>query len=306
MSATGSFDAIGTTAVVVVAKDAALDRAQALLADELRRLDRAGSRFRADSELSRANAAAGTRVVVSPLLAEAVRVALDAAADTGGLVTPTLGRNLRAGGYDRTFELVRTRGRWTFAQAPSHIEDWRGIELDGDTLLVPVGIELDLGATAKAFAADRAAREIADATDTGVLVSLGGDVAVAGEPPPGGWSVRIADDHRAPLDGAGPVVSIAGGGLATSSTAVRRWATTDGEAHHIFDPRTGRPAWTRWRTATVAAPTCVEANVAATAALLLGLGAPAWLSGRRLPARLVSESGERVHLGGWPEAAEAA
>ncbi len=221
-------------------------------------------------------------------------------------MTPALGRNLRAAGYDRTFALVRARGSWTFSPAPAGIDAWRQIRLEGDELLVPVGMELDLGATAKALAADRAAACIARATGSGVLVSLGGDIAFAGEAPPGGWTVRIADDHRAPLDGAGPVVAVAGGGLATSSTATRRWRTTDGELHHVFDPRTGRPARTRWRTVSVAARSCVEANVAATAALLLGLGASAWLVGRQLAARLVGENGDVVHLGGWPVAADAA
>jgi len=301
-----SFEALGTSAVVVVSRPAALADARALLADELDRFDRACSRFRPDSELSRANAAAGKPVSVSALLADAVRVALDAAADTGGLVTPALGRNLRAAGYDRTYTLVRDRGTWTFSPAPAGIDAWREIRLADDRLLVPVGMELDLGATAKALAADRAAARISWVTGSGVLVSLGGDIAIGGEAPPGGWSVRIADDHRAPLDGPGPVVAIDQGGLATSSTVTRRWRTTQGELHHVFDPRTGRPAVTRWRTVSVAAGSCVKANVAATAALLLGLGASAWLTERHLAARLVAEDGGVAHIGGWPTTAEAA
>jgi FAD:protein FMN transferase len=171
---------------------------------------------------------------------------------------------------------------------------------------VPAGSELDLGATAKALVADRAASSACAAAGCGVLVSLGGDVAVAGEPPSRGWPIRVADDHAAGLDAPGPVVSIAGGGLATSSTAVRRWRAGEVELHHIIDPRTGRSAVTPWRTVTVAAATCVDANVAATAAIVLGGDAPAWLAARALAARLVSETGAATCAAGWPAEAEAA
>ncbi|HEY6016565.1 MAG TPA: FAD:protein FMN transferase, partial [Gaiellaceae bacterium] len=137
----------------------------------------------------------------------------------------------------------------------------------------------------------------------GVLVSLGGDVAVAGEPPAEGWPVLIADDHAAPLDSPGPVVSVATGGLATSGTTVRRWRAGEAELHHILDPRNGRPASTPWRTVSVAAATCADANAASTAALVLAEAAPAWLAERRLPARLVRADGAVTCVAGWPEAA---
>ena len=116
----------------------------------------------------------------------------------------------------------------------------------------------------------------------------------------------IADDHNAPLDGAGPVVEITAGGLATSGTAVRRWATDHGEAHHLLDPQTGRPAITPWRTVTVAAATCLAANVASTAAVVLGEDGARWLEERLLPARAVRRDGSVVTLGGWPAEREAA
>jgi thiamine biosynthesis lipoprotein len=167
------------------------------------------------------------------------------------------------------------------------------------TICVPLGVELDLGATGKAFAADRAARRIANETGTGVLVSLGGDIAIAGEPPAAGWPVRISDDHR---DSDGPTISLRTGGLATSSTTVRRWRAGGAEHHHIVDPRTGRSAREIWRTASVAAATCVDANAASTAAIVLGEAAPAWLARTGLAARLVGTDGEVVGVAGWPHA----
>lgn len=300
--ATRSFPALGTTATVAVTEPAALDAATELLRERLEAVDLACSRFRPDSELMWVNARAGIAVQISPLLARSVRVALDAARRSNGCVDPTLGSQLRAAGYDRTFALVVERGTWRFAPSSAPRAAWKDVHLDDEEreLVVPEGVELDLGATAKALAADDAARALATATGTGVLVSLGGDIAVAGDAPADGWSVRIADDHAAPVVERGPTVAIMNGGLATSSTTVRRWSTDQGEAHHILDPRTGRPAITPWRTVTVAAATCVDANVAATAAIVLGEDAVSWLVAARLPARLAPHDGSVVLVAGWP------
>jgi thiamine biosynthesis lipoprotein len=250
------------------------------------------------------NARAGSGPVeVGPRLLEAMEVALAAAGSTDGLVDPTVGRTLRLAGYDGRFATVRLRDgasfRARFAPVPGsgrvHVDSRRR------TIRLERGVEVDLGATAKALAADRSARAAAGSTGSGVLVSLGGDVSVAGPAPEGGWPVRVADDHAAPLDEPGPTVAIESGGLATSGTMVRRWRAGDVELHHIVDPRTGHPAETPWRTVTVAARSCVEANVASTAAIVLGEDAPAWLERRGVVARLVRESGEVVLAGDWPE-----
>jgi thiamine biosynthesis lipoprotein len=161
------------------------------------------------------------------------------------------------------------------------------------------GVELDLGATAKALAADRAACAAAAAAKSPVLVSLGGDVAVAGAPP-GGWAIRVTDDHRDDVAARGQTVAIRDGGLATSSTTVRRWRAGGRELHHIVDPRTGVPVAEHWRTVTVAAATCVGANAAATAAMVRGRDALAWLESLRLPARLVRPDGSLAATSSWP------
>jgi FAD:protein FMN transferase len=298
---TKSSRALGTTAVLAVTEATALDRASELLAIELDAIDRACSRFRPDAELAGLNASSGEATTVGPLLFEALETAVAAAEATNGLVDPTIGRTLRLSGYDSTFSVVRTREG---SLRPSYVKDpdWRTIEFDPTVRSVRVerGVELDLGATAKALAADRAAHAIAGDTGSGVLVSLGGDVAVGGPPPTGGWSIRVAEDNHAPLDTAGPLVAIGGGGLATSATTARRWATTDGELHHIVDPRTGRPAPAHWRAVTVAASSCVGANTASTAAVVLGEAAVGWLGARRLPARLVRYDGVVTYTGNWP------
>ena len=298
---TVSFRALGTTAVVATADAAREGVACAAVERELDAIDRACSRFRADSELGAVNRARGETMAVGPLLLDALRVALDAAQRSGGLVDPTVGRTLRTAGYDSTFRVVAQRNGRTFRAAFSPVPGWRTVELDEDaaTVRVPEGVELDLGATAKALACDRAAAAAA-AVSGGALVAIGGDIAVAGETVEGGWPVRIADDHSAPLDVPGPTVALLGGGLATSSTTVRRWYSGKTPLHHLVDPRSGRPVESRWRTVSVAAKSCVDANVASTASFMLD-DAPAWLEANGLPARLVTIDGETTCVAGWPD-----
>ena len=301
-----SFPAFGTTATVVVTEPAAAVTATSLLRERVRRVDQACSRFRDDSELVAANRRSGEPVELSAELHAFVRAALDAAHATGGLVDPALGADLRAAGYDRTFVLVAERDGWRVRQVASRRGLWREIALDDERRLlqVPRGVELDLGATAKARTADLAAREIAEATGSGTLVSLGGDIAVAGPAPPGGWPVLVAEYHDADLDGPGEHVALIEGGLATSSTSTRSWPTDRGRMHHIIDPRTGLSAESMWRTVTVAAASCLDANTASTAALVLGVDALAWLEQRGLHARLVARTGAVMVTSAWPVALE--
>ncbi|MEY9875603.1 thiamine biosynthesis lipoprotein [Streptacidiphilus sp. MAP12-33] len=296
-----SFPVFGTTAHLLVTDPKALRWALELLRADLAAIDAACSRFRPASELSRANAAAGTGtpVIVGPLLSEALDAAWKAAENSGGLVDPTVGAAVVGLGYDRTFASLRPEQVGTPVTAPApglRIVEW---DPHARRLRMPAGVALDLGATAKAWAADRAAHRIAEATGCGVLVNLGGDLAAAGAPPEGGWRVAVADDHRTPQPDS-PVVAVHSGGLATSGTAVRTWTRDGHRAHHIVDPRTGRNPQAYWRTVTVAARSCLEANTAATAALVLGPDASRMLRQAGLPARLAHESGEVVRIGGWP------
>lgn len=297
--ASAAFPALGTTATVLVTDAGAIDRARAVLEAELDALDLACSRFRPDSELARVNAAAGRPVEVSDLFAEALGAALRAAEVTGGDVDPTVGRALRAIGYDRDFALIRDQPGGPVRAVPA--AGWREVGFDGRTVTVPAGVELDLGATAKAFCADRAAQAVADEVGGGVLVNLGGDIAVGGAAPPGGWLVHVTDDHRSDSTAPGQTVTIASGGLATSSVTARRWTRSGRRLHHVVDPRSGEPATVVWRTVSVAAGSCLDANIASTAAIVRGERAPGWLAERALPSRLVRPGGEVVHVAGWPE-----
>jgi FAD:protein FMN transferase len=321
-----------------VTDPAKLAEARKLLDDDLAALDRSCSRFRADSELvavgdAARNAPGPITLLVSPLLAEAVAVSLRAAQLTDGDVDPTVGGALAALGYDKDFAELAKPERvpverakpkappraithsdtptGTSAKAVSKVSarlipGWHSVSVDvaARQLTVPPGVQLDLGATVKGWAADRSAARIADRLGCGVLVSLGGDTAVAGPPPDGGWRIRVQDRTglpEDPPDGPSQVVAIRDGGLATSSTAARRWHHGGDLLHHILDPRTGLPAAPVWRTVSVAAATCADANTAATAAIIRGDQAPAWLASLGLPARLVTQDGTVRTLAGWPD-----
>jgi thiamine biosynthesis lipoprotein len=287
---------------VVVTDPAALDEARAVLAADLAAVDLACSRFRSDSELAAVEAVAGTWVEVSPLLADLLDVGLRAARITDGDVDPTVGAAMAGLGYDRDLAAISPGGVIVRAAVPG----WRRIELDratGRARIAP-GVRVDLGATAKARTADLAAAEITRRTGSACLVSLGGDLAVAGTAPDGGWRVRVedvtGDPGTAPAEGPSTVVTIRDGGLATSSTRARRWRRGGVELHHLLDPRTGLPPAPAWRTVSVAAGSCVDANTASTAAIVRGHQVWPWLRAAGLPARLVTEDGRVCRVGGWP------
>jgi thiamine biosynthesis lipoprotein len=290
------FRALGTTVDLLVTDPGQISVAEAILRAELAAVDEACSRFRADSEVSLLRHRSGPSTI-SPLLTEVLRVALRAAALTGGRVDPTVGRAVEHLGYDRDFDdLDRHSPTPVLPHGP--VPGWRRVRLDAARcrIVLPHGILLDLGVTAKALIADRASTTAALATGCGVLVGLGGDLAAAGRPPRDGWRVAVGQDHTR-----GPVLGIVSGGLATSSTTARTWCRGGRRLHHIVDPRTGDIPAPVWRTVSVTAPTCVDANTASTAAILLGHAAVDWLADRGLPARLVAVDGTVRTVAGWPD-----
>ncbi|GAA4714083.1 FAD:protein FMN transferase [Phytohabitans rumicis] len=282
-----------TTARLVVTDPAVLPTARRLVEAELLAVELACSRFREDSELRRLRPAAGRPVRVSLLLAELIEAALWAAEHSDGDVDPTVGAALYRLGYDRDFaDLPAYRAELPIVVVPA--PGWHQVKLEGQELTIPPAIKLDLGATAKAFTADRCARLVAERCGVGVLVSLGGDIATAGPEPDGGWRVLVQDGPDQPHC---TIALAAGMALATSSTISRRWLADGRTLHHILDPRTCQPADPVWRTVTVAAEHCLEANMLSTAALVRGHHAPTSL---HKPARLVTASGEVLTLNGWP------
>jgi thiamine biosynthesis lipoprotein ApbE len=326
------WSALGCAVRLVVTWPSDLQVARDILVAEIDAMDLACSRFRPDSELSRIHRLScvadwsasawqkgvtdkGSRPVatctfaISPLLAEAVGAALDVARLTDGDVDPTVGSAMEEIGYDRDFALIgagadRMPVRLRHRPPPG----WQQVGLDRQSLMlqVPPGLRLDLGATAKALLVDRAAALIGEAIDgRGVLVAIGGDVAVAGTATGGAWTIRVQDvtGHlESEPEGPSQLIGLTRGGLATSSTAARRWVRGGRLMHHIVDPRSGVPVASPWRTVSVSAASCLFANAASTAAIVRGSEAVGWLIRNGLPARLVDLSGAVTIVAGWPAA----
>lgn len=292
---------------LVVSNPAVLEPATEALRALMRRVELAASRFLVDSELNWANANAGRPVAISRTLASLVEIALDVARRSGGLLDPTLGADLSWLGYDRDIALVAGVAVPLGDRSSGHPADralellgrrraWSDVRLDplACLLTVPIGCGLDLGATAKAITADWAAAQLHRRFGCDVLVELGGDLAVAGSRRP--WQLLVAEQAGGP----GQQITFTAGGLATSTTTIRRWQLAGRPVHHILDPATGRPADGPWRTVTVAAGSAVQANTCSTAAIVLGAPAVEWLTGQRVAARLVDQNGDVTTVGGWP------
>lgn len=304
------FAAIGTTNHILVTDPVVLIEATAIAKDHLAQLDAAVSRFRDDSEVSalaRRAAFGPAWCFASATFADYLRDALHAARITDGLVDPTIGAAVVASGYDADLDVVRARPAMPFPTMPfptmaSHtmpgIPGWQRVRVDDTNRIeVPAGTLIDLGATAKAAAADRIARMLAQRLPGGFVVNLGGDIATSGQLPQGGWRIGVeaADGHVL------QVVTGSGQAFATSSTQKRTWTTGAATTrHHIVDPRTGTTADTPWAQVTCAAATALEANAASTAAIILGTHAPAWLAGHGIPARLDGLDGSVTTTPGWP------
>ncbi len=295
-----SWTALGTTVELRVPQALAADavhRSRAVLAE----VDAACSRFRPDSDLNIVNARAGRAVRVSPVLVAAVRVALEAARETNGMVDPTLGVLLATAGYDRTFDLVPGRQHGA-ADVPVHRARWQDIDVTDETVCIPEA-GLDLGATGKAFAADLLALTLAAEFGAPVLVSIGGDVRVVAGGEPTAYNITIDHTLAAAAQSAAEGVrhlTLHDGGLATSSSAARRWQRGGRAWHHVLDPRTGSPAAGPWRTVTALGHTAAAANTASTAALVLGADAVPWLTERGVAARLVGHDDRVVTTADWP------
>ena len=297
---TARWETWSTYVALTVRQADRLSAARRLAEEILAEIDRTCSRFRPDSDLSQANHHAGSWVEVDPVLVLAVEAAVEAAETTGGLVHPLLGRPLVQLGYDRDLaSLVEVEDSMPILAEPVPLDAWRSIECDRDGgLLVPAGMALDLGATAKAWASDVVGAAIVGELQTGVIVSVGGDVAIGADPREGAlpWPIEITTLPGGPVDAR---LSIDEGGLATSSTVVRRWRRGGVERHHVLDPRTGLSAQTPWRAVTATGSTCLAANTASTAAVVLGADAVDWLIHRAVAARLVDDAGAVVTTPVW-------
>ena len=254
------------------------------------------SRFRETSELTQFNHSAGMPIQVSETLWDVLQVALESERLSFGLVTPAILDALVTAGYDRTFDQLTLTSSYLRMDRCASMGFGAEVFLDESTRTVclPTGMHLDFGGVAKGWAADQAARKLSVFGQA--LVNAGGDIAISGPQSSGeGWPIGITDpfDSEANLE----ILIIEQGGVATSGRDYRRWQRDGMWQHHIIDPRMGMPAQTDVLTATVIAPSTVEAEMAAKVALISGSEAGlAWIeSNPVLAGMLVLEDGQRVY-----------
>jgi thiamine biosynthesis lipoprotein len=297
-----NFEMWGLSGSLATERDDQMTHASERLWTRLESFDVACNRFRDDSELSRLNAAPGVVTPVSETLERALDAALRAADVTDGLCDPTVLPSLLALGYDRDFDELITRVNAPAAAAvrplgPSAVH----LDRERHTVVLDAPCQLDLGASAKALVVDLIADDVA--SSGGVVVELGGDVAVRGNGPQGPWAIGVSDALT--ISGHEPRISLRHGGVATSSTTSRTWRAGDEVVNHIIDPRTGSFAHGAYATASVTASDCVLANAFATAALLWDEEAAYHIAQAGWSARLVRTNGTVEFVGGWPEDTEA-
>jgi thiamine biosynthesis lipoprotein len=288
-----SFHAMGTT-ITVILPASRFEESAPLIEHLFARWEQTLTRFHADSELSCLNQHAGAFTVVSPLLFAVLSTAVAAAAATDGVYDPTLLKQLKQAGYDRSFELLPIYQ----PHSPTHATPggaWRDITLDAATrcVYVPPEAQIDLGGIAKGMAVDAALESLRERGITSALVNAGGDLGAVGLPPDlDHWPVAIP---------AGVTIELYQGAMATSGQTHRHWHQGEQIRHHLIDPRTGTSAQSSIQTATVVADRCVQAEVAAKVVFILGVAdGMSFLKRHRMEGMVMLDNGACEMTGDWP------
>ncbi len=294
------FRAMGSDCVVRIVVDD--DRAEPILDRveiRMRDLEQRWSRFIDSSELSQLNRHAGDPVFVSPEMFAVVALAIDAWRATDELFDPTLLDVLRELGYDETFDELVDRAPFeinALSSSPGVLDE---VVLDARSSLIhgPVGLHFDLGGIGKGHAADLLFAQAMEDGATGVCLDFGGDIRVGGETLEGdGWVIVIDDPFHPGEDLA--VLGLESGSVATSSRMRRKWSTTNGEAHHLIDPKTAKPSQSGLTSVTVIAAHAAWGEAHAKAALIGGAIAGRTLLERAgLSGLLVADDGQLIAAG---------
>ncbi|HEX8982895.1 MAG TPA: FAD:protein FMN transferase [Ktedonobacterales bacterium] len=292
-----SFHAMGTTIVLVTREDATAE-AYRIVRDLFTGWEQTLSRFRAESELSRLNMAAGFRRAVSPLLLKTLVAALDAARATRGVYDPTVQQRMLEIGYDRSFDKLAPSAPESIYARPAATGGWRQIEVDEYRHMVrlPAGVGLDFGGIGKGLAVDAALDALEQRGLTPALLNAGGDLAARGLPAgASNWAITVPGKDEA------WVIGLEHGAVATSGVGRRRWMQGERARHHLIDPRTGEPAESGMWSVTAIAANCARAEVAAKTALILGPDEGVrFIEEIHLGALMIPESGEWRAVGMWP------
>lgn len=258
------------SAVQIIVVDGPPD-AEALARALLDELESRWSRFIETSDISRLNLAAGRPIHVAPTTVALLEKIADAYEITGGRFDPTVLPALVDAGYLTSIDdpVAHTSLPDSATFAPHRGFSFTHLLLDGGCCItLPEGMAIDAGGLGKGLAADLVVAELLGRGARGALVSVGGDLAAAGHPPESdGW--RLDVEHPFCPTRVLARIMFSGGGVATSSTRIRRWSN-NGEQHHLIDPTTGKPSQSDLVAVTVIGSCGWEAEAHATALLLGG------------------------------------
>lgn len=287
----------GLTGTLRVSDASCLDVATTTLYDWIGRADRAVNRFLPDSEISQLNRHPGTPRDMSDdfmTFLDAARVAFDV---SEGLCDPTVGDALRNWGYDQDYAAIADRDLPVPARS-TPANGFANVVVQDHRVTLVNGTTLDFGASAKALVVDRVVAALEDRC--GVLVEIGGDVAVRSVADQEPWHIGVSVDAR--VGEHNPTVDFSYGGMATSATTLRTWKVGGHTVSHIIDPRTGAPASPGpWTAVTVAAESCLIANAFTTASILRDEDAPYYVAQAGWAGRFVHRDLHVERVGGWPE-----
>jgi thiamine biosynthesis lipoprotein len=227
------------------------------------------SRFRSTSELSRLNQTFDQPVEVSDTLWDVFQYALSAENITNGLVTPTVLDALLEAGYSQSFDNLPRYQSGYGLQVPSAVNPLTVVTWDekSQTICLPYGVHLDFGGVAKGWTAHQTVERLKKHGPA--LMNAAGDIAISSSLTDGAlWQIGVSNPFAPDTDF--ETLHLKRCGVATSGRDRRRWSQNGLPRHHIIDPSTGQPAETNVMTATIVAPTVMEAEAAAKAALILG------------------------------------
>jgi thiamine biosynthesis lipoprotein len=231
--------------------------------------EQALSRFRPDSELSRLNQTFDQPVEVSDTLWDVFQYALSAETITNGLVTPTVFDAMLEAGYNQSFDNLPRNQSGNGLQVLSAVNPLSLVTWDekSQTICLPFGVRLDFGGVAKGWAAHQTAERLKEYGSA--LMNAAGDIAISSALASGeSWKIGVNNPFAPDTDF--ETLNLKRCGVATSGKDRRRWTQNGLPRHHIINPYTGQPAETDVMTATIVAPTVMEAEAAAKAVLILG------------------------------------
>ena len=275
----GSFRAMASPCEVIIESDRSLEAEQILecVAAEAWRIEKKFSRYRDDNITFEINTSNGATIDVDDETARLLDFSDELYRMSDGMFDVTSGVLRKAWRFDQSDNIPDQ----SQIDALMPIIGWDKVEWTKPRLRLLPDMEIDLGGIGKEYAVDRCALLVREMSEAAVLINLGGDIATTRQRKDGAyWTIgRVTSDPSAPVG----VIRLKQGALATSGDEHRYLERNGRRYGHVLNPKTGWPVEDPPHTISVAAPTCIEAGMLSTLALLHGKDAEAFLKAQNVP-----------------------